>query len=90
MWKLAGDCGAEVIDACCCSFAGCVKNELLTDGGLIRLVIDGDALARLSGGEIGGGALAGTWGFSSIIPPRIGSYLWPELEGRGVGGVTLM
>lgn len=44
----------------------------------MRLVIDGDALARwLSGGEVGGGggggALAGAWGFDSNTPPRMGS-----------------
>lgn len=90
MWKLAGDCGAEVIDACCCSFAGCEKKELLADGGSIKLVMDGDALARLRGGEIGGGALAGSCGLSSMISPRIGSYRWPELEGRGVEGATFI
>lgn len=62
------------MDACCCNFAGCGKKELLADGGSIRLVIEGEALARLSGGEMGGGALAGTCGFSSMIPPRMGSY----------------
>lgn len=64
---------------------------LLAEGGSIRLVMDGDALARLSGGETGGGgALAGTWGFDSYTPPRMGSYRWPELDGRGVEGATLM
>lgn len=74
MWKLAGDCGAEVMDACCCNFTGCGKKELLADGGSIKLVMDGDALARLRGGEIGGGALGGTCGLSSMMPPLIGSY----------------
>jgi hypothetical protein len=78
------------MDACCCNFAGCEKNELLAEGGSIRLVMDGDALARLRGGEMGGGALAGICGLSSMMPPRIGSYLCPELEGRGVVGGTLM
>jgi hypothetical protein len=64
---------------------------LLAEGGSIKLVIDGEALARLSGGDIGGGgALAGAWGFDSNTPPLIGSYLWPELDGRGVEGATLM
>lgn len=61
------------MEACCCNLAGCVKKELLAEGGSIRLVIDGDALARFSGGEMGGGALAGACGLSSIIPPRMGS-----------------
>jgi hypothetical protein len=78
------------MDACCCNFAGCGKKELLADGGSIKLVIDGDALARLRGGEIGGGALAGTCGLSSIIPPLIGSYRWPELEGLGVEDATFI
>jgi hypothetical protein len=38
---------------------------LLADGGSIKLVIEGEALARFSGGEMGGGALAGAWGFDS-------------------------
>lgn len=50
-----------------------MKKELLAEGGSIKLVIDGDALARLSGGDIGGGALAGTCGLSSMMPPLIGS-----------------
>jgi hypothetical protein len=54
-------------------------------------VMDGDALARLSGGETGGGgALGGACGFDSYTPPRMGSYLCPELDGRGVDGATLM
>jgi hypothetical protein len=56
----------------------------------MRLLMDGDALALLSGGEMGVGALAGAWGFDSYVPPRIGSYLWPELDGRGVEGATLI
>lgn len=59
----------------------------------MRLVIDGDALARLSGGEEtegGGGAATAGCGFDSKMPPRIGSYLCPELEGRGVAGAVLM
>jgi hypothetical protein len=64
---------------------------LLAEGGSIKLVIDGDALARLSGGDTGGGgALAGAWGLDSKTPPRMGSYRCPELEGRGVEGATLM
>jgi hypothetical protein len=66
---------------------------LLAEGGSIRLVMDGDALARLSGGEEmggGGGAVTAAWGFDSKMPPRMGSYLCPELEGRGVEGAALM
>ena len=47
---------------------------MLADGGSIRLVMDGEALARwFICGETGGGALAGAWGFDSIMPPLIGS-----------------
>ena len=53
-------------------------------------MMDGDALARLSGGEMGAGALAGTCGLSSMIPPRMGSYRCPELDGRGVDGATVI
>lgn len=67
-----------------------MKKELLAEGGSIRLVMDGDALARLSGGEMGGGAFTGTCGLSSMMSPRIGSYRCPELEGRGVEGTTLI
>jgi hypothetical protein len=63
---------------------------LLAEGGSIKLVIDGDALARFRGGETGGGALAGACGFDSNTPPRMGSYRCPELDGRGVEGATLM
>jgi hypothetical protein len=63
---------------------------LLADGGSIRLVMDGDALARFNGGEMGGGAIAGACGFDTKLSPRIGSYRWPELDGRGVEGATLM
>lgn len=63
---------------------------MLAEGGSIKLVIEGDALARLSGGETGGGALADACGLDSNTPPRIGSYRCPELEGRGVDGATLM
>ena len=56
-------------------------------GGSIKLVIEGDALALLSGGEMGG-ALAVFAGFDSYNPPRMGSYRWPELAGRGVEGGT--
>jgi len=55
--------------------------------------MDGDALARFRGGDAGMGAtLAGVCGFDfgSMMPPRIGSYRWPELEGRGVDGAAFM
>ena len=52
--------------------------------------MDGEALARLRGGEIGGGTVAGACGFVSNTPPRIGSYRCPELEGRGGDAATLM
>lgn len=51
-------------------------------------MMDGDALARLRGGEMGGGAGCGLE--STNIPPRIGSYRCPELAGLGVEGATLM
>ena len=77
----------------CCSLATCGYVELDAEGGSIKLVIDGDSLARLSGGEMGGGGtLAATCGFDSYSPPRIGSYRCPEEAGLGLGveGVTLM
>jgi hypothetical protein len=58
-------------------------------GGSIKLVMEGDALARLRGGEIGG-ALVAIGGFDSNKPPRMGSYRWPELAGLGVEGATDM
>lgn len=88
----AGDTGADVTEDCCCSLAVWGYIEVEAEGGSIRLVMEGDALALLRGGEIGG-ALAALCTLDSNMPPRIGSYLWPELAGRGVGvegAATLM
>lgn len=88
----AGETGADVTETCCWSLATCGYVELAAEGGSIKLVMDGDALARLRGGEMGGGALAAACGFDSYRPPRIGSYRCPELAGLGLGveGATLM
>ena len=69
----AGDNGADVKEGVCCSLAGWAYVEFEALGGSIRDVMEGEALARLRGGEMGGGALAGTWGFDSYRPPRMGS-----------------
>lgn len=69
----AGDTGADVTEACCCSLTACGYVELAADGGSIRLLMDGDALARLRGGEMGGGTVAALGGFVSKRPPRMGS-----------------
>jgi hypothetical protein len=69
----AGDTGAEVMEAWCCSLTAGGYVELAADGGSIRLVMDGDALARLRGGEMGGCALAALGGLFSKRPPRMGS-----------------
>ena len=48
--------------------------------------MDGDALALLRGGDMGVGGCDVMTGFDSYRPPRMGSYRWPELAGRGVAG----
>lgn len=69
---MAGDKGAEVTEFAGCSLAGGTYVEFEALGGSIRDVMDGDALARLRGGEMGGGCDA-TSGLDSKIPPRMGS-----------------
>lgn len=68
----AGETGAEVTEAWGCSLTGCGYAVLVADGGSIRLVMEGEALARLRGGEMGG-AVAATAGLDSNTPPRMGS-----------------
>ena len=63
---------------------------MAAEGGSIRLVMDGEALARLRGGETADGAMGADGGFDSKIPPLIGSYRWPELAGLGVEGEAVM
>jgi hypothetical protein len=57
----------------CCNLAVCGYAELAMEGGSMRLVMEGDALARFKGGESGGGATGVLCGFDSNNPPRIGS-----------------
>jgi hypothetical protein len=70
---MAGETGAEVTEAWCCSLAACGNVVFEAVGGSMRDVMDGEALARLSGGEMGDGAVAGAEGLVSMMPPRMGS-----------------
>lgn len=83
----AGEAGADVTDMGgwnrdCCDKCDCEG----TDGGSIRELIEGEALARFTtraGGETGGMLLAWEFCDAGTVEERIGSYSWPEDAGRG-------
>lgn len=77
-WIGAGDAGAEVTDMggwkrfCCVRWVWFVM-----EGGSMRLLIEGDALARLTtraGGETGGRLLEWWFWVTGTVDERIGSY----------------